>query len=263
MDRPWVMGIINLTPDSFYAGSRISGEAELLRQAAHMIAEGADILDLGAQSTRPGAQILGAEEEIQRLDGAIDNIHRHFPDCCLSIDTFYARVAREAVQAGASMVNDTSAGSIDPGMMAAVAVLQVPYVCMHSLGLPLRMNEKPQYEQVTQTVLDFFIQKKEACRQAGIHDLILDPGFGFGKTTRHNFEILKQLPVFRILDCPILVGLSRKSSIYKMLGVTVDQALNGTTVLNTVALLNGANLLRVHDVRQAREAITLVQALND
>jgi dihydropteroate synthase len=125
------------------------------------------------------------------------------------------------------------------------------------------MNEKPQYEQVTQTVLDFFIQKKEACRQAGIHDLILDPGFGFGKTTRHNFEILKQLPVFRILDCPILVGLSRKSSIYKMLGVTVDQALNGTTVLNTVALLNGANLLRVHDVRQAREAITLVQALND
>lgn len=257
VDRPLVMGIINRTPDSFFAGSRAADDTLLLQQAEKMILEGADILDIGGQSTRPHAELLGEEEELHRVVDAIAELHRRWPEVPLSIDTWYARVAREAVAAGAAMINDVSGGTLDADMLPTVARLRVPYVCMHMKGTPATMNKEAVYEDVVREVLDFFIRQIEACRLAGIHDVILDPGFGFSKTAAHNFQLLHHLALFRITGKPILLGVSRKSTIYRTLGVTPEEALNGTTVLHTIGLLNGADILRVHDVKEAREAILL------
>jgi dihydropteroate synthase len=259
IQQPLVMGILNITPDSFYAGSRYEDTDALLHQAEQMLAQGAAILDIGGQSTRPGSRLLTAEEELARVVAPVNAIHRRFPEAVLSIDTFYARVAAETIAAGAAMVNDISGGQ-DEAMFATVAQLQVPYVCMHVKNELQELHRQPVYENVAREVLDYFIAKADAAKKAGIHDFILDPGFGFDKTTQHNLQLLQQLSVFNILERPLLVGLSRKSNVYKTLGVTAAEALNGTTVLNTLALQNGAHILRVHDVKEAMEAVILWKA---
>jgi len=261
IDKPVVMGIINTTPDSFFAGSRKASADAVIKQAAAMLEEGAAIIDIGGQSTRPGSSPVSEEEELGRVISGIEAIHRHFPECIISVDTYYARVAKEAVEAGASIVNDISAGTLDPNMTQTVASLQVPYVLMHIQGTPQTMQQSPHYDNVTREVLDFFIGRLAALQQAGIADIIIDPGFGFGKTHAHNFQLLRELPLFSILEKPLLIGLSRKGTIYKTLNITAEESLNGTTVLNTVSLMKGANILRVHDVKAAMEAITLVQAM--
>lgn len=261
--QPLVMGIINLTPDSFYAGSRAAHTDAVLRQAEQMLLEGASILDLGAQSTRPGSREAGATEELRRLQEPLSALHRHFPETPVSIDTYHALVAREMVAAGASIVNDISGGTFDPLMIETVGRLGVPYICMHLKGTPETMHQSPHYDDIALEVLDHFIARTDVCRSAGIHDVIIDPGFGFSKTPAHNFELLRRLSVLRMLEKPILVGLSRKSTIYKTLSVSPEEALNGTTVLNTISLLNGAGILRVHDVKAAMEAIKLVQAYQE
>jgi dihydropteroate synthase len=262
VDKPIVMGIINATPDSFYAGSRQQGADSILRQAEKMISEGATILDMGGQSTKPGSERVSVEEELERVVKPIEAIHKNFPESFISIDTYYSKVAAESVAAGASIINDISAGSMDENMIQTVASLQVPYVLMHMQGTPKSMQEHPQYENVTREVLDFFIQKKDSLHKAGIKDIIIDPGFGFGKTIAHNFELLKNLSVFKMLNAVILLGISRKSTIYKTLSTTADESLNGTTVLNTIGLMNGASILRVHDVKQTVEAIKLFNIYN-
>lgn len=258
LEPPIAMGIINITPDSFYAGSRHQALDDILKQAEKMLAEGAAIIDIGGQSTRPGAEQVGAEVEMQRVIPAIEVIMQQFPQAILSVDTYHAAVAKAAVAAGCSMVNDISGGLLDAAMLSTVASLKVPYICMHMKGTPANMQQHAAYEDVTKEVLDFFIERIDACRRAGINDVIIDPGFGFAKTIVHNFTLLKNLSVFKILDRPILLGLSRKSTIYKTLGVTAVDALNGTTVLNTIGLINGANILRVHDVKEAMEVVKLV-----
>jgi dihydropteroate synthase len=256
IQQPLVMGILNVTPDSFYAGSRYEDSDAILQQAEQMLLDGAAILDIGGQSTRPGSRLLTAEEELARVVAPVEAIHRRFPEAILSIDTFYPRVAAEAVAAGAAMVNDVSGGQ-DEAMFPTVAQLRVPYICMHIKNQVQQLHHKPEYDNVVKDVLDYFIAKTDACKKAGIDDVIIDPGFGFDKNARHNFQLLKELSVFTMLERPILVGLSRKSTIYKTLGVTAAEALNGTTVLNTLALNNGAHILRVHDVKEAAEAVKL------
>ncbi len=260
VDKPIVMGIINATPDSMYSGSRHEGISAILQQAEKMINDGAAIIDIGGQSTRPGSKKIDCDEELQRTIAPIEALHKNFPDTIISIDTYYSEVANIAVAAGASIVNDISAGSMDENMITSVASMQVPYVCMHMQGTPQTMQQEPHYEYVTKDVLDFFVYKTDALRKAGIKDIIIDPGFGFGKTITHNFKLLRNLSVFNMLNCPILLGVSRKSTIYKTLGITTDEALNGTTVLNTIGLINGVGILRVHDVKEAAETIKLFQA---
>jgi dihydropteroate synthase len=258
VNRPLIMGIINRAPDSFYSGSRYPEDDAFLQRAEELITQGAHWLDIGGQSTRPGAELIGEEEELRRVVGGIGLLHRRWPAIPLSVDTWYARVAREAVAAGASIVNDISGGRLDPEMLPTVAALRVPYICMHSKGTPATMNREAHYEDVVREVLDFFIRRIEDCRQAGIVDVIIDPGLGFAKTHAHNWELLRRLDVFRITGRPLLLGVSRKSTIYKALGITPEEALNGTTVLHTLGLLNGAAILRVHDPKEAREVVTLV-----
>jgi len=256
-----VMGIINLTPDSFYDDSRSAVKDSLLPMVEKMISEGADIIDIGAQSTRPGADQLSAEDELTRLAGAVNLILKNFPDCIISIDTYYARVASDCIEAGASIINDVSGGKADEQMLATAASLNAPYVCMHSRGTPETMHQTTTYHNITAEVMEYFVEREQACREAGIHDLIIDPGFGFSKNAKGNFELLNQLSSFAIFERPILVGISRKSTIYKTLQTSVEHALNGTTVLNTVALMKGASILRVHDVKEARECVQLLSAL--
>lgn len=260
MDKPVVMGILNINPDSFYAGSRFH-DGNILKAAEKMIRDGAVILDIGGQSTRPGSETASAVTEHARVIPVIEAISKNFPETILSIDTFYSLVARDAVAAGASLVNDISAGGMDQDFLDTVAALNVPYILMHMQGNPQTMQQNPQYNDVTKDVMDFLIQKLAILRSKGIKDIIVDPGFGFGKTTRHNFALLKNLGLFKILDCPVLLGISRKGTIYKTLGTDADHALNGTTVLNTIGLCNGADILRVHDVKEAVEAVKLVNAL--
>lgn len=257
IDQPLVMGIINVTPDSFYSGSRKQNNDAILSQAKRMIEEGVDIIDIGGQSTRPGSERISAKDELQRVLPAIEIILKDYPHTIISVDTYQSEVAKECVNAGAAIVNDISAGNMDPAMLSTAAKLQVPYICMHMKGTPETMQQHPTYENVTREVLDFFINKIDECKQAGINDVIIDPGFGFGKTIDQNFMLLKNISVFKMLDKPIMAGLSRKATIYKTLSITVEDALNGTTVLNTLALQNRANILRVHDVKAAKEAITL------
>jgi dihydropteroate synthase len=263
IDKPLVMGIINATPDSFYGGSRFSGTDKILVQAEKMISEGADILDLGGQSTRPGSEQVAENAELDRIIESIELIHQKFPQIPISVDTYYSMVAKKCVEAGAGIVNDISSGTMDKEMLRTVAALKVPYVLMHMKGTPQTMQQLATYENVTREILDFFILKKTECKNAGITDVIIDPGFGFAKTVSHNFQLLKDLILFKMLDAPLLAGLSRKASVYKTLGTSPEEALNGTTVLNTIALMNGANILRVHDVREAKEAVKLWQAVND
>ncbi|MBL7739992.1 MAG: dihydropteroate synthase [Chitinophagaceae bacterium] len=260
VDKPLVMGIINATPDSFYTESRYTDTDAILKQAEKMLGDGADILDIGGQSTRPGSERVSAEEELKRVISGIEAVHRQFPEAVISVDTFYSVVAKEAVEAGASVINDISAGSLDELMIPVVASLHVPYILMHMKGTPQTMQQSPQYENVTKEVLDYFIFKTEELRKSGIRDIIIDPGFGFGKSIEHNFELLRHLSVFKMLETPLLLGVSRKSTIWKTLGITAEEALNGTTVLHTIGLMNGANILRVHDVKEARETVKLVTA---
>jgi dihydropteroate synthase len=257
LDNPVVMGIINATPDSFYKGNI---NEDMLLLAKKMIDDGATILDIGGQSTRPGSERISTAEELKRVVPVICSISKKFPGIILSIDTYNSEVAAAAVDAGASIVNDISAGNMDARMIDTVAALQVPYVCMHMQGTPATMQKDPQYNDVAKEVLDFFIAAVDTCKKAGIIDVIIDPGFGFGKNIEHNLSLLKKMEVLRMLHQPILAGISRKSTVYKTLHTTVEHALNGTTVLNTIALMNGASILRVHDVKEAMEAITLFNA---
>ncbi|MGK2864211.1 MAG: dihydropteroate synthase [Chitinophagaceae bacterium] len=258
IDKPLIMGIINITPDSFYKASRQRSVDAILNRAEKMIRDGAAILDLGGQSTRPGSSIVHADEELKRVLPGIEAINKNFPEIFISVDTYYAAVALEAVKAGAALINDVSAGKMDKNMIPVVASLHVPYVLMHMQGKPQDMQQSPNYQDVTKEVLDFFITGIGELQRSGIRDIIIDPGFGFGKTIAHNFELLRNLPVFKITQKPLLLGISRKSTIYKTLNTTADDALNGTTVLNTIGLLNGASIIRVHDVKEAKEAIKLV-----
>jgi dihydropteroate synthase len=263
IEEPIVMGIINTTPDSFYTGSRANHLDIILKKADSMISDGADILDIGGQSTRPGSQSVSAAEELDRVLPAVEAIHKRFPEQIISIDTFYASVAEAAVQAGACIVNDVSAGTIDEALFSAVARLKVPYILMHMKGHPQTMQQNPVYSNVTLEVFDFLNFKIAELTKAGIHDIIIDPGFGFGKTIQHNFHLLKELHYFGQLQKPLMVGISRKATVYKTLGITPEEALNGTTVVHTIALLNGATILRVHDVKEAVQAIKMVQAYNN
>ena len=262
VDKPLVMGIINATPDSFFDGSRFIEVDEIVGKVEKMLSDGADLIDIGGQSTRPGSELISPDEEIKRVVPPIQAIIQKFPDAFISIDSFYSKVAIAAVNAGARIVNDISGGNMDKKMIETIAQLRVPYILMHMKGTPQTMQQNAVYENVNTEVLDFFIAKTNELNKAGILDLIIDPGFGFGKTIEHNFELLKNLSVFRMLDKPILVGISRKSTIYKTIGGTADEALNGTSVLNTIALMNGASVLRVHDVKEAKEAVTLFLATN-
>lgn len=258
-EKPVVMGILNITADSFYKGFLNDGTAAILQQAERMISEGAAIVDIGGQSTRPGSTVVSAEEELNRVVPVITLLAQQFPELILSVDTYYSKVAIAAVEAGASIVNDISGGNMDENMIDSVGKLGVPYICMHMKGVPATMQKSPHYEDVVQEVLGFFVNKTAECKAAGITDLILDPGFGFGKTTVHNFQLLKNLSAFSIFEKPILAGLSRKGTIYRTLGISADEALNGTTVLNTLAIQNGADILRVHDVKEAVEVVKLME----
>lgn len=258
---PMVMGIINTTPDSFFAGSRVPSVDDALHLAERMRAQGADILDVGGQSTRPGSDAGDEREERRRVVPVIEAIHREFPDALISVDTWRASVAAEAVAFGACLVNDVSAGLLDEAMLRTVAGLGVPYVAMHMQGSPATMQRAPAYTDVAAEVTLFLSGRLRAAHDAGIADVILDPGFGFGKTAGHNFTLLRELPRITALGAPVLAGLSRKRMINEVLGTAPADALNGTTVLNTIALMNGASMLRVHDVKEAVECAKLVRAL--
>lgn len=262
LSSPVVMGIINITDDSFFAESRTKQIDALLDRAAQLLEDGAGILDVGAQSTRPGAVDVGEATELERLIPAVKALVERFPGVILSIDTYYANVAEACIKAGAAIINDISAGDMDKNMIAVAAATQAPYIAMHMQGTPADMQVQPHYEDVTREVLDYFIRKKEACLQAGIKDIIIDPGFGFGKTLAHNYTLLKHMDALHILGCPLLVGISRKSMIYKLLENTPAEALNGTTVLNTLSLQSGAHILRVHDVKAAVEVVKIHQFMS-
>lgn len=262
LDEPVVMGIINATPDSFYEGHLNMPVDDILALAGKMIADGAAILDIGGLSTRPGSKPISVQEETDRVVPVIERIHTVYPEIILSIDTYNSTVATAAVASGAGIINDISGGNLDKEMIPVTATLGVPYICMHMKGTPETMQQEAVYENVVREILDFFITKIDTCSKAGIKDVIIDPGFGFAKTIEHNFQLLKQLAVLKIAGKPILAGLSRKSTIYKTLGITAAEALNGTSVLNTMALMNGASILRVHDVREAKETIQLFNAYN-
>ena len=261
---PKVMGIINITPDSFYKGSRATKVDEILRSARKMVNEGADILDVGGYSSRPGAADVSTEEEKARVLNAIRLIRMEMPEVVISIDTFRSEIAFEAVSSlGVHMINDISGGEGDPGMFDTVIRLNVPYIMMHMQGNPSNMQENPVYDDVVADILKWFSHRIVKLQSAGVKDIIIDPGFGFGKSIKHNFELLNRLGDFSVAGLPLMVGLSRKSMIWKTLSVTPDEALNGTSVLNAVALLNGADILRVHDVREAVQTVRLVSLIRN
>ena len=255
---PNVMGILNVTPDSFYDGGNIKDTTDALRRCEMMLTEGATIIDIGGMSTKPAALGVHLEQELNRVIPVIEAIAKRFPEAVISIDTVKAKVAEEAVNAGAAMVNDVSAGEMDAAMFDAVAKLQVPYIMMHMQGTPATMQMDPQYGDVTQEVISYFIPKLNQLQKLGLNDILVDPGFGFGKTVEHNFTLLQQLDRLDILGVPKVIGLSRKSMICKVLKKNPADALNGTTALHSLALLKGANILRVHDVKEAVEVIKLM-----
>lgn len=259
IDRPWVMGIINVTPDSFYSGSRVGDEQMLVERVHQMLDEGADVLDVGACSTRPGSQSVDAAGEMERLRWALNVIRRVAPDSVISVDTYRADVAQRCVEEwGADIINDISGGTLDEAMFTTVAWLHVPYVLMHMRGTPATMASMTQYDNVAAEVLEWMARRIDQLRQMGVADVIADPGFGFAKTLEQNYELLAGLDAFHALEAPLLVGVSRKRMIYTPLNSDADHALNGTTVLNTLALERGAHILRVHDVRPAVEAVKLI-----
>jgi dihydropteroate synthase len=258
---PKVMGILNVTPNSFYDGGRFANEKAILNQVEKMLLEGATFIDVGGYSSKPNAEEVSEEEEMQRVILVIKNIVKEFPNAIISIDTFRSNVAKESVENGVAIINDISAGSLDENMMKTVAKLQVPYIMMHMKGNPKTMQSLANYENIVKEMVFYFSEKIAEARNLGINDLIIDPGFGFAKTIIQNFEVLRQLELFQMLDLPFLVGVSRKSMVYKTLETTSEFALNGTTSLNTVALLKGAKILRVHDVKEAVECVTLFNQL--
>lgn len=256
-DEPQVMGILNVTPDSFFATSRCRSEGEIRQRVCQIRQEGATMVDIGAYSSRPGAEDVSKDEELRRLLPAIDIVREEWPEAVVSVDTFRAEVARKAVEAGADIVNDISGGEMDREMFSAVSELHVPYILMHMQGTPKDMQVEPKYENLMCEVFRSLGERVEALHEMGVADVILDPGFGFGKTMTQNYEMMARLEEFRLLGCPLLVGVSRKSMIYRLLNTMPEESLNGTTALNMIALMKGADILRVHDVKEAVEAIKI------
>lgn len=263
LDTPKVMGILNLTPDSFFDGGKNNTLDSALKKIEEMLTNGASIIDIGGQSTRPGANFLSADEELKVLFPILEKLIKNFPETIFSIDTFWSKVAKETVEAGVAIVNDVSAGSIDSEMFNTVADLKVPYVLMHMQGKPKDMQKDPVYENVTTEVNQFFSEKINELKKLGVNDIILDAGFGFGKTVKHNYELLKNQKLLGFGEYPILTGVSRKSMITKVLNIKNKEALNGTTAVNMLALINGANILRVHDVKEAMECVKIFQAYTE
>jgi len=259
LDSPVVMGIVNVTPDSFFDGGDYVSERAVIERVEKIILEGGLMVDVGGYSSRPGAKDISVEEELNRVIPAVKNIRAHFPDVIISVDTFRSEVALKAIECGADIINDISAGELDKKMFDVIADANVPYIMMHMQGTPQTMQQNPLYKDVTQDIIHYFTKKLDELYRKGVSDVILDPGFGFGKTVEHNYELLKNLQAFEMLELPILVGVSRKSMINKVLDISPKEALNGTTVINTLALLNGADIVRVHDVKQAVEAVKLVE----
>ena len=264
LSQPRVMGILNVTPDSFYAGSRTQTEAEIVRRVRQIVSEGAAIIDIGAYSSRPNVDNVSAREEMERLRMGLKILFEIQPDAVVSVDTFRADVARMCVEEyGVAIINDIAAGEMDANMFHTVAALNVPYIMMHMQGTPQSMQQHPHYDNLLKEVFLYFARKVQQLRDLGVKDIILDPGFGFGKTMEHNYELLSHLEEFRIFELPLLVGVSRKSMIYRLLDITPQEALNGTTVLDTICLLKGADILRVHDVKEAVETVRIVQAMRN
>jgi len=261
LSEPRIMGILNVTPDSFYDGGRYTSDQASLTQAEKMCRDGATFIDVGGYSSRPGAEDVPEREELARVIAVVESIARNFPSVYISVDTFRSTVARAAVEHGAGLINDISGGTLDAKMFETAAALSVPYVLMHMKGTPKTMSSQASYEDVAKELLQYFAERVHQLTEKGIHDVIIDPGFGFAKTPAHNFELLSNLTLLRMAGRPIMVGISRKSLIWKTLKIEPEDALNGTTALNTVALLNGADILRVHDVKEAREVIQLVKAV--
>ena len=262
LSEPQVMGILNVTPDSFYAGSRGVTERYILDRLQQILDEGASIVDIGAYSSRPGAQEVSIEEEMERLRAGLELIREHRPDAIVSVDTFRADVAKMCVEEyGVAIINDISAGQMDDRMFATIAHLGIPYIIMHMKGTPQTMQTNPQYDHFLKEVFYYFSEKVQKLRDLGVKDIIIDPGFGFGKTLEHNYELMNHLEEFALFELPLLVGISRKSMIYKLLGTTPEEALNGTTALNTIALTKGAHILRVHDVKEAVETVKIIQKM--
>lgn len=260
-ETPVVMGILNITPDSFYEGSRFENTDSVIQRAGEMIREGATILDIGGQSSRPGASGISAEEEWNRIETPIRSVRKKFPEIFISVDTYYASVAKAAVEAGADIVNDISAGKVDGDMVSIVAKLNVPFVAMHMKGTPSNMQEQTAYKDLLGDIIDYFSERIQCFQKAGIKDVIIDPGFGFAKTIEQNFQLLSRLESLEIFELPVLTGLSRKSMIYKTLGISPEEALNGSSVLHTIALMKGVKIIRSHDVKEAVECIKLTQKL--
>tara|TARA_B100000787_G_scaffold13800_1_gene9936 strand:- start:1725 stop:2546 length:822 start_codon:yes stop_codon:yes gene_type:complete len=258
LSSPKVMGILNITPDSFFDGGKYKNDTDILVHVKKMLVDGATFIDVGAYSSKPGAIKISEDQEIKRILPVIDLLIREFPDIIISVDTFRSKVAELSINAGAAIINDISGGNMDENMFKTVAKLQVPYIIMHMLGTPQNMQKNPIYSDITHELISFFSDKIFKLHQLKLNDIIIDVGFGFGKTIDHNFELLKNLSLFKNLDTPVLVGISRKSMLYKTLDISAQEALNATTSANTIALLNGANILRVHDVKEAVEAIKIV-----
>lgn len=254
---PRVMGILNVTPNSFFDGGKYKNENEIISQVDKMLLEGATFIDIGAYSSKPSAEFVTEQEEIDRIVPAIELILKHFPETLLSIDTFRAEVAKASIESGAAIINDIAAGGLDDKIFDVIAKYNVPYIMMHMRGNPQTMQSLTQYDDIVKEILFYFSEKVQKARSLGINDLILDPGFGFAKTTDQNYEVLQKMELFNLLELPVLAGVSRKSMIYKTLGITPQEALNGTTFLNTIALTKGAKILRVHDVKEAVECVTL------
>lgn len=264
LSQPRVMGILNVTPDSFYAGSRTQTKVEIARRVKQIVSEGAAIIDIGAYSSRSNADNVSAREEMERLRMGLKILFEIQPDAVVSVDTFRADVARMCVEEyGVAIINDIAAGEMDANMFHTVAALNVPYIMMHMQGTPQSMQQHPHYDNLLKEVFLYFARKVQQLRDLGVKDIILDPGFGFGKTMEHNYELLSHLEEFRIFELPLLVGVSRKSMIYRLLDITPQEALNGTTVLDTICLLKGADILRVHDVKEAVETVRIVQAMRN
>lgn len=262
LSSPKVMGILNVTPDSFYDGGLYKDDSKILNQVEKMLSEGATFIDVGAYSSRPNAGYVSEDEELKRILPIINLILKKFPETLLSIDTFRSKVAKQCIEVGACLINDISAGKLDNNMLQTVANLNVPYVMMHMKGNPQNMQQQIEYDNLTKDILFYFSERIEAAKNLGIVDIIIDPGFGFSKTLEQNFELLKQLELFKMIDKPLLSGVSRKSMIYKTLETSAQEALNGTSVLNTISLQKGASILRVHDVKEAIECIKLIVSLN-
>ena len=262
LSTPKVMGILNVTPNSFYDGGKYKNESEILSQVEKMLADGASFIDIGAYSSKPNAEFVSEQEEISRIIPVVDLVLKHFPDTMLSIDTFRSKVAKVAIENGAAIINDISAGNLDDKMLEVIGKYNVPYIMMHMRGNPQTMQTLTNYEDIVKEMLFYFSERVAKARTFGINDLILDPGFGFAKTIDQNYEVFQKMELFKMLELPLLVGISRKSMIYKTLDSTIEKAMNGTTVLNTLALTKGANIIRVHDVKEAAECVTLFNKIN-